>query len=54
MLYQLFLNQFKRIRSMTARQYVQIDGPFEKYGYILKHQDNGTYLIRGTGNQKPH
>lgn len=53
MLYQLFPNQFKTLRTISARQYVQIDGPFEKYGYILKHQANGTYLIRGTGSTKP-
>ena len=53
MLYQLFAHQFKRLNTTSLRQYVQIDGPYEKYGYILKPQADGTYLIRGTGNTKP-
>jgi hypothetical protein len=53
MLYQLFPNQFNYLHAAGQRQYVQIDGPYDKYGYILKRQDSGTYLIRGTGMRKP-
>jgi hypothetical protein len=53
MLYQLFPNQFSHVRSTSARQYVRIDGPFDTYGYIIKKQDSGTFLIRGTGKTKP-
>lgn len=48
MLYQLFDYQFKRLPSGA----VQIDGPFEKYGLIIKKQPSGTYLIRGTGHKE--
>lgn len=47
-LYQLYENQFKRLGGNE----VQIDGPHDKFGYIIKKQDNGTFLIRGTGSKQ--
>jgi hypothetical protein len=47
-LYQLFGDQFKCLPSGAVR----IDGPFDTYGVIIKKQDNGTWLIRGTGRQE--
>ncbi len=48
-LYQLHLNQFIRLLGSV----VCINGPYDKYGYIIKYQEhNGTYLIRGTGNEQ--
>lgn len=44
-LYQLYPHQFVRLRSGAVR----IDGPWDTFGIILKEQDNGTFLIRGTG-----
>ena len=49
MLYQLFSYQFKRLPT----GHVQIDGPYDKYGVIIKKQDSGTWLIRGIGKKKP-
>lgn len=34
-------------------QPVIIDGPYDRYGIVLKHQDSGYHLIRGTGFNKP-
>lgn len=48
MLYQLFDNQFKRLPSGAVR----IDGPYDTYGRIIKHQADGTWLIRGTGHKE--
>lgn len=50
MLYQLFSNQFKVLSGGV----VKITGPFDTYGFILKEKDNGIYLIRGTGHNKPN
>ena len=48
-LYQLSENQFK----LLGGNIVQIDGPHDKYGRIVKYQKhNSTYLIRGTGNTR--
>lgn len=49
-LYQLFDGQFKRLPSGAVR----IDGPWDKYGLFVKaeKQENGTYLIRGTGGEE--
>jgi hypothetical protein len=47
-LYQLWPNQFKRLPSGAVR----IDGPWDTFGRIIKLQDDGTYLIRGTGRKE--
>ena len=47
-LYQLYLSQFTRLSGSTVR----INGPHDKYGYIIRYQEhNATYLIRGTGSE---
>lgn len=48
MLYQLFDHQFTRLPSGAVR----IDGPWDTYGRIIKRQDDGTWLIRGTGRKE--
>ena len=54
MLYQLFQNQFKIIGAIGQRQIVQINGPHDKYGYILSYSaERKVYQIRGTGKTKP-
>lgn len=47
-LYQLFEHQFVRLRSGAVR----IDGPWDRYGRIIKKQADGTWLIRGTGGKE--
>jgi hypothetical protein len=34
-------------------QAVLIDGPYDRYGRVIKLQDSGFHLIRGTGFDKP-
>lgn len=41
------LYQFKRLTCGA----VEINGPHDRYGLIIKKQDSGTYLIRGTGDE---
>lgn len=54
MLYQLFHNQFKTLGFVGQREIVQIDGPHDKYGYVLSFKkDKKVYLIRGMGKAKP-
>lgn len=53
MLYQLFENQFKTVGLIGQRHVVQIDGPYDKYGYILSYSpETKVYLIRGLGKKK--
>lgn len=47
-LYQLYEHQFKRLPSGAVR----IDGPWDTYGIPIRKQDNGTWLIRGTGKKE--
>jgi hypothetical protein len=34
-------------------QLVRIDGPWDTWGYVVKHQPSGYHLIRGLGHQRP-
>lgn len=55
MLYQLYRNQFKILGHNGQRQIILINGPYDKYGYILSGPDSeGIYQIRGTGKIKPY
>ena len=54
MLYQLFQNQFKTLGFIGQRKIVQIDGPYDKYGYILSYNEGRKiYVVRGLGKAKP-
>lgn len=33
--------------------YVTIDGPTDRYGQVMKHQDSEYHLIRGLGTERP-
>lgn len=43
--------QLKTAAPVGAKVY--IGGPWDKYGYVVKHQDSGYHLIRGTGHHTP-
>ena len=49
MLYQLTEEHFKYLNY----KYVIINGPFDKYGKIIGKKENGIFLIRGIGKEKP-
>ena len=48
-LYQLYPYQFERLDGNL----VDMNGPHDRYGRILKEQEGGTFLIRGLGKSKP-
>jgi hypothetical protein len=41
-----------RTRALPG-EHVTIDGPHDKYGQVIKHQDSGYHLIRGLGLRQP-
>ena len=32
---------------------VTINGPYDKYGFVVARRDSGHHLIRGTGSERP-
>ena len=34
-------------------QIMRIDGPWDTWGLVIKHQASGFHLIRGLGHKKP-
>ena len=34
-------------------QIMRIDGPWDTWGQVIKHQASGFHLIRGLGHKKP-
>ena len=48
-----FLYQLKVSKPVFVGKVVTINGPWDKYGTVIKLNDNGFHLIRGLGHSKP-
>lgn len=46
------LYQLKVSKPVFVGKVVTINGPLDKYGTVMKLNDNGFHLIRGTGSRK--
>lgn len=47
-------NLYQLETKARVGDYVDINGPHDRYGQVIKHQDSGYHLIRGLGHQKPN
>lgn len=46
-------NLYQLRTTALPGQYVIIDGPYDRYGRVIKLQESGFHLIRGIGFDKP-
>jgi hypothetical protein len=46
-------NLYQLRTSALPGQNVIIDGPYDRYGIVIKHRESGYHLIRGTGMNQP-
>lgn len=46
-------NLYQLKTNARPGDYVNINGPHDRYGQVLKHQESGYHLIRGLGDNKP-
>ncbi|MER9436726.1 hypothetical protein NKJ04_17685 [Mesorhizobium sp. M0618] len=46
-------NLYQLRTAALPGQHVIIDGPYDRYGRVIKLQDSGFHLIRGIGFDKP-
>ncbi len=46
-------NLYQLKTSAKAGNHVVIDGPHDRYGYVMAERENGFHLIRGLGHDRP-